>query len=154
MSNLVGKVASFTFVAHLVKEVLLFLVFNMALAAILDLKVKIVPKHIGYYSIRSLVPKFVENDILCLFGQSGLRDITLSYFQYCVGDHFEKWAFRIFSRHFWELHGAYISSNRFILSNQLRNKGSEKMVTDPRKMTLLLFYYKNLKRNTSRCLQC
>ena len=54
MSNLVGKVASFAFVAHLVQEISLFLVFNMALAAILDLKVKIVPKHNGYYSIISV----------------------------------------------------------------------------------------------------
>ena len=36
----------------------------MALAAILDLKVKIVPKHNGYYSIISVVPKLVGNDTL------------------------------------------------------------------------------------------
>ena len=59
MSNLVGKDASFAFVAHLAQEISLFLVFNMALAAILDLKVKIVPKHNGYYSIISVVPKLV-----------------------------------------------------------------------------------------------
>ena len=64
MSNLVGKVASFAFVVHLVQEIPLFLVFNMASAAILDLKVKIVPKHNGYYSIRSVVPKLVGNDAL------------------------------------------------------------------------------------------
>ena len=64
MSNLEGKVASFAFVADLVQEISLFLVFNMALAlaAILDLKFKIVPKHNGYYSLRSVVPKLVGND--------------------------------------------------------------------------------------------
>ena len=60
--NLVGKVASFAFSAHLVQEISLFLVFNMALAAILDLKVKIVPKHNCYYSIRSVMPKLVGDD--------------------------------------------------------------------------------------------
>ena len=74
MSNIVGKVASFAFVAHLVQEIPLFLVFNMALAAILDLKVKIVLKHNGYYFIRSVVPKLVGNDtFMCPFGQSGSR---------------------------------------------------------------------------------
>ena len=48
MSNFVGKLASFAFVANLVQEIPLFLVFNMALATILDLKVKIVSKHDGY----------------------------------------------------------------------------------------------------------
>ena len=62
MSNLVGKVASFAFMAHLVQEISLFLIFNMALAALLDLKGKVVPKHNGYYSIRSVVPKLVGND--------------------------------------------------------------------------------------------
>ena len=61
MSNLVGKVASFAFVAHLVQEIPLFLVFNMALATILDLKFKIESKHNGYYFIRSVVLKLVGN---------------------------------------------------------------------------------------------
>ena len=49
----------------MVQEITLALVFNMALAAILDLKVKIVPKHNGYYFIRSVVPKLVGSDTLC-----------------------------------------------------------------------------------------
>ena len=45
---------------------------------------------------------------MCPFGQSGSRDITLSCFQYGVGGHFEKWAIKILSRHFWEVHGGFI----------------------------------------------
>ena len=90
MSNFLGKVTSFAFVAHLVQEIPLFLVFNMALAAILDLKVKIVLKHNGYYLIRSVVPKLVGNDTLCAPLASCSRDFTLFCFQYGFGGHFEK----------------------------------------------------------------
>ena len=67
MSNLAGKYALFAFVGSLFQEISSFLVFNMALAAILDLKVKIVPKHKGYYSIRFVVPTLVGNDTLNAF---------------------------------------------------------------------------------------
>ena len=77
MSNLVRKVALFAFVAHLVQAIPLFLVFNMALAAILDLKVKIVPKHNGYYSIRSLVSKLVGNDTLFASLANLVQEISL-----------------------------------------------------------------------------
>ena len=63
MSNLVGKVASFAFVAHLVQEISLFLVFNMALAAILDLKVKIVPKHNALETSLICIPLSASRDV-------------------------------------------------------------------------------------------
>ena len=64
MSNLVGKAASFVFVGHLVQEIPPFLVFNMALAAILDLKVKIVPNITAIILLNLAVPKLVGNDTL------------------------------------------------------------------------------------------
>ena len=44
MPNLVGKDASFAFLAYLVQEISIFLVFNIPLAAISDLKAKIILK--------------------------------------------------------------------------------------------------------------
>ena len=44
MLNLVGKVASFTFLSHLVQEISLLMDFNMASAAILDFEGQDYPK--------------------------------------------------------------------------------------------------------------
>ena len=119
MSNLVGKVASFAFVAHLVQEISLFLVFNMALAAILDLKVKIVPKHNGYYFIRSVVPKLVGNDTLCAPLANLAQEISLFLvFNMALAAILKNGLLKYFPAIFGRCMGAYFSSNRFILSNQ------------------------------------
>ena len=121
MSNLVGKVASFTFVAHLVQEILLFLVFNMALAAILDLKVKIVSKHNGYYSIRSVVPKLVGNDPLYAPLINLVQEISLFLaFNVALAAILKTGLLKYFPSTFGRCMGAYFSSNRFILSNQYK----------------------------------
>ena len=118
--NIVGKVASFAFVADLVQEIPLVLLFNMALAAILDLKVKIVSKHNGYYSIRSVVPKLVGNDSLYAPLANLVQEISLFCFQYDVGGHFEKWAIKILSRHFWEVHGGLLFFKQVYLIKSIK----------------------------------
>ena len=60
----------------------------MALTVILDLKVQIIPKHNDFYSIRSVVPKLVENDTSYAFVAILVQEITFSGIQYGVGGHF------------------------------------------------------------------
>ena len=118
MSNLVGKVASFAFVAHLVQEIPLFLVSNEALAAMLDLKFKIVSKHNGYYLIRSVVPKLVGNDTLCAHLANLVQEISLFHaFNMALAAILKKGLLRYFPATFGRCMGAYFSSNKFILSN-------------------------------------
>ena len=119
MSNLVGKAASYAFVAQVVQEIPLFLVFNMALAAILDLKVKIVLKHNGYYFIRSVVPKLVENDTLCAPLANLVQEISrFLVFNMVLAVFLKNGLLKYFPATFGRGMGAYFSSNRFILSNQ------------------------------------
>ena len=119
MSNLVGKVASFAFVAHLVQEIPLFLVFNMDLAAILDLKVKIVSKHNGCYSIRSVVPKLVGNDSEYAPLVNLVQEISLFLaFNMALAAILKNGLLKYFPATVGRCMGAYFSSNRFILSNQ------------------------------------
>ena len=119
MSNLGGKVASFAFVAHLVQEIPLFLVFNMALAAILDLKFKIVSKYNGYYFIRSVVPNLVGNDTLYAHLANLVQEISLFLaFNMALAAILKNGLLTYFPATFGRCMGAYFSSNRFILSNQ------------------------------------
>ena len=68
MPELTGNDTSFAFLSSLYQEKSLFLVFNMAsaaiLAAILKLKVKTDSKYNEYHYIRSAKPELVENDTL------------------------------------------------------------------------------------------
>ena len=122
MSNLAGKVASFAFVAHLVQEISLFLVFNVVLAAILDLKVKIVPKHNCYHSIRSVVPKLVGNDISYALLANLIQEISLFLvINMALAAILKNGLSKYFPATFGRCMGAYFSSNRLILSNQSRN---------------------------------
>ena len=107
--------------AHLVQEIPLFLVFNMALAAILDLKVKISPKHNGYYSIRSVVPKLVGNDTLYAPLANLVQEISLFLvFTMALAAILKNGLSKYFPATFGRCMrlGAYFSSNTFILSNQ------------------------------------
>ena len=120
MSNLLlQKVASFAFVAHLVQEISPFLVFNMALAAILDLKVTIVPKHNGYYSIISVVSKLVENESLYAPLANLVQEISrFLVLNMALAAILKNGLLKYFPAIIGRCMGAYFSSNKFILSNE------------------------------------
>ena len=63
MPDLVEKDISFVRLGHLVPELLQFMFFEMASAAILDLEVKMVSKPYNYHSSVFVMPDLVEKDI-------------------------------------------------------------------------------------------
>ena len=93
----------------------------MALAAILDLKVKIVPKHNGYYSIRSVVPKLVGNENLYARLVNLVQEISLFLVFIMALAAILKNGLLYFPATCGRCMGAYFSSVRFILLNQSRN---------------------------------
>ena len=81
----------------------------MVSVVILDLKVKIVPKHDVYYFNWSLMPKLVGNDTSYAPLANLVQEISLfSGFQYGIGSYFEKWPVKILSQHFWEEHMGFV----------------------------------------------
>ena len=90
----------------------------MALTAILDLKVKVVPKHNDYYSTRSVVPKLV-NDTLYAPLANLVQEITrFLVFNMALATILNNGLLKYFPATFRRCMGAYFSLNRFILSNQ------------------------------------
>ena len=113
MPNLVGKDASFSFLVYLVQKISIFLVFNIPLAAISDLKAKIIIKTYEYYFIRTLVPKSVGN------GTSYAPLANLD-FNTPLAAILKNGLSKYFSASFGRCIEAYFSSG-IILSNQSRN---------------------------------
>ena len=98
----------FVFIAHLVPEISLLLFFIMTSAAILDLEVKMIPKYFKWCFIRFVMLQIVGNDtFFYCYSLSSSRDTNFRDFQNGVGGHFEKWAIKELSRHFWEKHGGH-----------------------------------------------
>ena len=62
MPELVQNDTSFVLVAHLMPEILHFMFFKMALAAILDLEVRMIPKLYNNHSSGFVMPELVQND--------------------------------------------------------------------------------------------
>ena len=94
MPELAGNDTLFAFLSSLHQERSLFLVFNMASAAILGhncciWKSRAGPKYNEYHSIRSAKPKLVKNDtFIGLTNPSGSREMTVHVFEYGVGGHY------------------------------------------------------------------
>ena len=112
-----------------------FLVFNMALAAILDLKVKIVPKHNDYYFIRSVMPKLelVGNGT----SYAPLANLVQEMMFMVLAVIWKtKWgAIRILYRHFREVHRGLLFFKKVYFVKSIKKPRFRKMVTGP--MTLL-----------------
>ena len=80
MPELVGNNASFVSLLYLVQEILYFLYFKMASAAILDFEVKMVLKPSDRYFIGFVMPELAENDTLFVLLAQLLPEIH--YFLY------------------------------------------------------------------------
>ena len=63
MPDIVEKDISFVHLCHLMPELLQFMFFKMASAAILDLEVKMAPKPYNYHSSAFVMSDIVEKDI-------------------------------------------------------------------------------------------
>ena len=113
------------------------------------MKVKIIPKYNEYYSIISVITKLVGNDTSYASLANLAQEISLFLvFNMALAAILKNRLLEYFPTTFGRDMGAYFSSNRFILSNQSINYCRKKMVTDPRKMTLLLRLRWNSRRNS------
>ena len=63
MPEVVENDTLFVLIAHLVPELLHFIIFKMATAAILHLEVRMIPKLYSYHSSGFVMPEIVANDI-------------------------------------------------------------------------------------------
>ena len=75
--------------------------------------------------------------LINLYSLVTYKVIVFFIFQNDDGGHLKKRPFKKNYRQFYEVHGSYIFSKGFYLTDKSRNKGKKKMVTELTKMTLL-----------------
>jgi hypothetical protein len=80
MPKLVVIDTSYIVMAHMVQKISLFMFFNMASAAILDLEVKMVQKSNKYHSIISVMPEIVGIDTSFVIMVHLVQEISLFMF--------------------------------------------------------------------------
>ena len=131
MPEIVQNDIIFVLIALLVLYLSHFIIFKMAMAAILDLEVRMIPKLYNNHSSGFVTPEIVEKDI------SFVRLGYLYVFQDGVGGHFEYYAIKKVPITFQRFIGANFLFKWFLKSNPSRKKGSKKMVTESQDMTLL-----------------